>query len=100
MSINDPLCRACSGSGEDEPECDHDWQWVDDWEGDPTIPNGTHDLSGWVCRKCDSTDCDDDKPSRYDPDDRAAYLDEMRRLDKEDRADDRRTYGDRENGDG
>lgn len=30
----------------------HDWVWREDWEGDPRIPNGTHDTSCWVCKEC------------------------------------------------
>ena len=42
--------------------CDHDWKWIDDWYGDPSIPYGTADCSHWQCTKCDSTDCEDDPP--------------------------------------
>lgn len=30
----------------------HDWSYLKDWEGDPTIPNGTHDVSVWRCTGC------------------------------------------------
>jgi hypothetical protein len=43
-------------------ECEHDWKWVSDWYGDPSIPYGTADCSGWVCQNCGSTDCEDDPP--------------------------------------
>ena len=43
-------------------ECEHDWRFVRDWYGDPSIPYGTCDCSGWVCQLCGSTDCEDDPP--------------------------------------
>lgn len=41
---------------DDEDSCDdgtpHDWRWIKDWYGDPDVPNGTIDCSGWTCEKC------------------------------------------------
>jgi hypothetical protein len=39
----------------------HDWEWIRDWEGDPSIPKGTNDLSHWECSRCGA--CGD---SEYD----------------------------------
>lgn len=50
-----------------EPECDHEWEWISDWYGDPNVINGTADCSGWECKKCGSTDCEDGPPES-DPD--------------------------------
>lgn len=58
-----------------EQECEHDWKRVVDWEGDPSIPNGTHSFTYYVCRKCgeedwenefDHNDDDYDEPLDYD----------------------------------
>ena len=46
-----------------EPECDHDWRWVDDWYGDPDVINGTADCSRWRCRLCDAEDHEREPPS-------------------------------------
>ncbi len=37
------------------PECDHDWELIRDWYGDPDVINGTADCSFFRCRKCDGT---------------------------------------------
>lgn len=37
---------------ERQESCDHAWEWMDDWMGDPTVYNGTQDLSRWECGKC------------------------------------------------
>lgn len=37
---------------------EHDWRYIKDWYGDPSIPNGTCDCSRWECRRCDSSDYD------------------------------------------
>ena len=42
----------------EETECDHDWKFVPDWEGDDTIPNGTRDCSHWYCHKGDTEQTD------------------------------------------
>ena len=34
--------------------CKHQWVWVKDWYGDPTIPYGTQDCSHWQSRLCDA----------------------------------------------
>lgn len=39
--------------------CEHVWEWEHDWIGDPNVINGTRDCSGWRCKKCDSTDCEE-----------------------------------------
>jgi len=36
-----------------EIECEHDWEFIADWEGDSSLPNGTRDLSHWRCLACD-----------------------------------------------
>ena len=41
----------------------HDWKYVRDWYGDPSIPNGTCDCSHWECRDC-GEECDD--PNDYE----------------------------------
>ena len=46
---------------------EHDWRWVKDWMGDPTIPNGTCDLSGYECHRCGATECDIDPPPEEAP---------------------------------
>ena len=33
--------------------CNHDWQYVPDWGGNPDVPNGTFDASYFVCELCD-----------------------------------------------
>lgn len=33
-------------------DLDHDPEWISDWYGDPTIPNGTADCSRWECKRC------------------------------------------------
>lgn len=38
---------------------EHVWVWIKDWEGDPSIPNGTRDCSHWECAVCGE---------EYDPD--------------------------------
>jgi len=42
----------CGVDEDGEPEFDHDWQFVRDWEGDPNVINGTRDLLYKVCRSC------------------------------------------------
>lgn len=37
-------------------EFDHDWQWVDDWTGDPGVIGGTMDCGFWRCRACEEED--------------------------------------------
>jgi hypothetical protein len=32
---------------------DADWMFVPDWEGDPSLPNGTRDTSYWLCSNCE-----------------------------------------------
>lgn len=51
VEYNDPTLCDCPT----EPECDHVWTFVADWEGDPRIPNGTHDLSHFECEHCGET---------------------------------------------
>jgi hypothetical protein len=52
-----------------DAKCDHEWRWIDDWYGDPTIPNGTQDCSRLECTKCGEVDPDGERPEA-DPDDR------------------------------
>jgi hypothetical protein len=52
---------------EPSPEvCEHVWEWVRDWFGDPNVINGTCDCSGWRCKKCDSTDCQEPPDDYYE----------------------------------
>ena len=30
----------------------HSWRWHSDYEGDPGVINGVHDLSAWTCQDC------------------------------------------------
>ena len=36
----------------EEQECDHEWEFISDWYGDPQVINGTADCSYLCCRKC------------------------------------------------
>lgn len=47
-------------------DCDHNWEFVADWEGDPDLPNGTHDLSHWRCLECGLEQIE--TPEGYEPD--------------------------------
>lgn len=38
-----------------EEDCEHIWHYIEDWEGDPTLHNGTNDLSHWECQECGAT---------------------------------------------
>jgi len=49
-----------------EGEFEHDWKWVSDWGGDPSVVNGTFDCSGWICKTCGATK--DGDPPTYDDD--------------------------------
>ena len=40
-------------------ECDHNWVWLNDWYGDPDVPNGTQDCSRWECSFCGEEPDDD-----------------------------------------
>ena len=35
-----------------ENPCDHNWQIINDWGGDPDVINGTYDCSFKRCRVC------------------------------------------------
>ena len=35
-----------------EDDCDHVWEYVPDWMGDSSIPNGTIDCSHYECLEC------------------------------------------------
>lgn len=43
-TINSIPCVTCRQS--------HDWAFVPDWEGDPRVVNGIHDVSHWECKRC------------------------------------------------
>jgi hypothetical protein len=45
----------------------HDWIWIKDWYGDPSIPNGTVDCSRWECRVCGEVGEDMEPPARRRP---------------------------------
>ena len=49
FQVRDIRCTDPEGSAED-----HEFRFVRDWYGDPTIPNGTVDCSRWACRFCDA----------------------------------------------
>ena len=34
-------------------DCAHDWSFIEDWEGDPSLPGGTNDVSYYFCHKCE-----------------------------------------------
>ena len=46
----------------ERPKSDCRWEFIRDWEGDPTIPNGTRDLSRWECATCGAECYDRDPP--------------------------------------
>ena len=48
-------------------QCDHDWEVVHDWEGDPGVIGGTQDICYLRCRVCGTEDYDID-PIDYAPD--------------------------------
>lgn len=33
-------------------ECEHRWIFIQDYEGDPSIPNGVNEFSYWECLYC------------------------------------------------
>ncbi len=49
----------------DECRCDHTWEFVRDWMGDPNVINGTADCSFWRCTKCETET--EDKPEGWQP---------------------------------
>ncbi len=51
---------------QDKNLIDHDWQWIKDWYGDPNVVNGTVDCSHWRCKRCESEECEDAPPPKYD----------------------------------
>lgn len=46
---------------------EHEWEYVADWEGDPGVVNGTHDISFLRCASCGAENHDLD-PNDYRPD--------------------------------
>lgn len=32
--------------------CKHNWVFIEDWEGDTSLPGGTHDLTYYLCTEC------------------------------------------------
>ena len=65
-----------------EKDCQHDWKYVKDWEGDPSVPNGTRDCSYWTCTKCD--ELSDEVPDGYEDDFYGPEVDRHDYYDKED----------------
>lgn len=55
----DEECPVCQGhaivTADGKPLPEHEWGWRSDWMGDPSIPNGTMDCSGYECRLCGET---------------------------------------------
>lgn len=47
-------------------DCEHSWVYHSDWEGDPSVPNGTRDCSFWTCSLCG--DEVHEKPEDLEPD--------------------------------
>ncbi len=51
--------------------CDHDWEVISDWAGDPGVINGTYDCSFKRCTICgqeaplELDDMYDDDPTNY-----------------------------------
>ena len=45
-----------TGNADLGPPCAHQWAWISDWYGDPSVPHGTQDCSHWECRKCGEQD--------------------------------------------
>lgn len=43
-----------------QPECDHDWEVVHDWEGDPGVIGGTQEICYLRCRTCGAEDNESD----------------------------------------
>jgi hypothetical protein len=44
----------CVAYDPDQAEtCDHKWEFIRDWYGDPNVINGTADCSFWRCSRCD-----------------------------------------------
>lgn len=65
LSIGDEAAAAIEQMAGEGAPCEHKWKWERDWIGDPNVINGTQDISGWVCEKCGSTECED--PPEPDP---------------------------------
>lgn len=60
--------------------CKHKWQFVRDWIGDSSIPNGVLDWSVWHCGLCDKTT--DERPDDWeDPGELQADYERDRRID-------------------
>lgn len=49
-----------------DEDCEHVWHYIEDWEGDPTLHNGTNDLSHWECELCGATKHKSFKPYDFD----------------------------------
>lgn len=41
-----------------DDDCPHDWEFVNDWYGNPDVPNGTMDCSYYYCPLCDTEQTD------------------------------------------
>lgn len=60
--------------------CDHKWEFIRDWMGDPDVINGTIDISHWRCKHCDETS--EGKPDDWDdPDELNADDERDKRID-------------------
>ena len=59
--------------GQITEECEHDWQYIKDWYGNPDVPNGIQDCSHFYCALCDTEQVD--TPEGYEPpfDEREEY---------------------------
>lgn len=62
-------------------ECKHEYAEVEDWEGDPSIPNGKHYLYYWRCVHCgDEVDERPPEDQICEPDFDAIYEQQRERL--------------------
>ncbi len=78
MSAEEVLCD--EEPAPDPAACQHKWQFVRDWIGDPSIPNGVLDWSVWHCGLCDRTT--DERPDDWeDPGELQADYERDRRID-------------------
>ena len=82
-----PVLEDEAEEAEEAPLCDHAWERVSDWYGDPTLYNGTADCSYWRCLECDEERNEQPREleERAMADEAAAAEAEYRRDCKEDR---------------
>ena len=66
-----------------ELHCIHDWEELETWEGDDSIPNGKHYITYYKCSQCGEEQ--DEEPSDFEPDDGSDYGDYLYDQQKDDR---------------